>query len=128
MHSLYSVVETLLVMTYGVLPAVWARSGTAVAAAAAKLQQLSAAAAGSDGLAAAAGGRLAAVAGWMGSAGGGEIAQTVVFVLVVLLCNLVMELPWGLYSTFVVEQRHGFNKQTLGLYVSDLVKQVRRVC
>lgn len=123
-HSLYSVVETLLVMMYGVLPAVWARAGTAVAVAAAKLQQLAAAAAGSDGLVAASGGRLAALAGWMGSSGGGEIAQTVVFVLVVLLCNLVMELPWGLYSTFVVEQRHGFNKQTLGLYVSDLVKQV----
>jgi hypothetical protein len=25
-----------------------------------------------------------------------------------------MGLPWSLYSTFVIEERHGFNKQTLG--------------
>ena len=30
----------------------------------------------------------------------------------------------GLYGTFVIEERHGFNKQTLGLWVMDLVKQL----
>ena len=34
---------------------------------------------------------------------------------------MVMELPWSVYSTFVVEQRHGFNKQTPGLFIQDLV-------
>ena len=54
----------------------------------------------------------------------GEICHTVVFILGLYLANLALELPWGLYSTFVVEQRHGFNKQTAGLYVSDMLKQV----
>ena len=29
----------------------------------------------------------------------------------------------GLYGTFVIEERHGFNKQTLGLWGTDLLKQ-----
>ena len=33
-----------------------------------------------------------------------------------------VSLPLDLYSTFVVEQRHGFNNQTLGLYFLDMVK------
>ena len=35
-----------------------------------------------------------------------------------------METPWSLYRTFVIEQRHGFNKQTLGLFFSDMIKSV----
>jgi len=31
-------------------------------------------------------------------------------------------MPFSLYSTFVVEQRHGFNNQTIGLYFVDLLK------
>lgn len=27
------------------------------------------------------------------------------------------------YSTFVLEQRHGFNKQTAGTFVGDIVKR-----
>lgn len=30
-------------------------------------------------------------------------------------------LPFSLYSTFVVEAKHGFNKQTLGLFFADKV-------
>ncbi|WIA16071.1 hypothetical protein OEZ85_012796 [Tetradesmus obliquus] len=51
-----------------------------------------------------------------------EIVHTVAFMLASSLINLVLSLPWTLYSTFVIEQRHGFNKQTLGLFFSDLVK------
>lgn len=32
--------------------------------------------------------------------------------------------PGSLYSTFVIEQRHGFNKQTPGLFASDLLKSL----
>ncbi len=37
---------------------------------------------------------------------------------------MVMGVPWSLYSTFVIEERHGFNKQTLGLFFSDMIKSV----
>lgn len=41
---------------------------------------------------------------------------------------MVSGLPWSLYRTFVIEERHGFNKQTLGLYISDTIKSVGPVC
>lgn len=31
-------------------------------------------------------------------------------------------MPFSLYSTFVVEEKHGFNKQTLSLYLVDTLK------
>lgn len=34
----------------------------------------------------------------------------------------MVALPFSLYSTFVIEERHGFNKQTLGLFFSDMIK------
>ena len=53
-----------------------------------------------------------------------EVAHTVVFLLLIMAFGMVIELPWSLISTFHIEQKHGFNKQTLGLFVSDMVKQV----
>eukprot|EP00878_Enallax_costatus_P037735 GHUV01042692.1.p1 GENE.GHUV01042692.1~~GHUV01042692.1.p1 ORF type:complete len:177 (-),score=28.07 GHUV01042692.1:321-851(-) len=43
-----------------------------------------------------------------------EILHTIAFVLVISLVGTITQLPWSLYSTFVIEERHGFNKQTLG--------------
>lgn len=33
----------------------------------------------------------------------------------------VLGLPFALYGVFVVEERHGFNKSTLGLFFADKV-------
>jgi len=52
----------------------------------------------------------------------GEIVHTVAFVITLSLINTVMGLPWSLYSTFVIEEKHGFNKQTLQLFFTDIVK------
>jgi STE24 endopeptidase len=35
----------------------------------------------------------------------------------------ILELPFSLYHTFVVEQRFGFNRTTVATFVSDLLKQ-----
>ncbi|KAI7905574.1 peptidase family M48-domain-containing protein [Cokeromyces recurvatus] len=51
-----------------------------------------------------------------------EILQSLVFLTVFTLISTITSLPFSLYSTFVVEQRHGFNNQTLGLYFADLLK------
>ena len=32
---------------------------------------------------------------------------------------MLVSLPFSLYSTFVVEEKHGFNKTTLGLFLKD---------
>lgn len=37
--------------------------------------------------------------------------------------SLILDLPWNLYYTFVLEEKHGFNKYTLGFYFWDKVKK-----
>ncbi|RYR23904.1 hypothetical protein Ahy_B02g057392 isoform D [Arachis hypogaea] len=35
---------------------------------------------------------------------------------------VITDLPFSLYSTFVIEARHGFNKQTIWLFFRDMIK------
>ena len=58
--------------------------------------------------------------------GSNEYIVSIAFTLITMLFETVKDTPWGLYSTFVVEERHGFNKQTLSLFFTDMVKQVGR--
>ncbi|KAF9945296.1 hypothetical protein BGZ72_001499 [Mortierella alpina] len=51
-----------------------------------------------------------------------EITQSILFFVLLTVFSTVISLPFSLYSTFVIEERHGFNKQTLGLFFSDMVK------
>lgn len=46
------------------------------------------------------------------------------FLLSVYLVMTVLELPMDLYRTFKLEQKFGFNKMTIGLFFSDLVKNM----
>lgn len=48
-----------------------------------------------------------------------EIAITWVFIVLMSSVDLVTSLPFELWKTFVLEEKHGFNKSTLGLYVQD---------
>lgn len=52
-----------------------------------------------------------------------EIKQTLVFLLLASIFSAITDLPWSIYSTFVVEQKHGFNKQTPGFYAKDKIKK-----
>lgn len=49
------------------------------------------------------------------TAGAGVIASA-------LLLNALLHLPLGIYHTFVIEQRFGFNRTGPGLFVADLLK------
>ncbi|KAF9427537.1 CAAX prenyl protease 1 [Entomortierella beljakovae] len=51
-----------------------------------------------------------------------EIIQSVFFFQTRSFINSVLSLPFDLYSTFVIEEKHGFNKQTLKLFATDWVK------
>lgn len=42
-----------------------------------------------------------------------EIIQSLVFLLLATLFSALTGLPWSLYNTFVIEEKHGFNHQTL---------------
>ena len=51
------------------------------------------------------------------------IAYGLAMIFSVMLISVLIDLPLSLYSQFVVEVRHGFNRMTPTLFVSDLVKQ-----
>lgn len=54
-----------------------------------------------------------------------EIIVTISFLLFTTVLSTVKELPWSWYYTFVLEEKHGFNKQTRALSVLDTCKSVR---
>lgn len=68
------------------------------------------------------GGGLAALHGlWSAHLDG--IAYGLAMIFSVLLISALADLPLSLYSQFVVEARHGFNRMTPALFVADLFKQ-----
>lgn len=55
--------------------------------------------------------------------GWSELTTGVVFILSFFLLGSLLDLPFSIYSTFVVEQKFGFNKMTAKLFVTDMLKQ-----
>jgi STE24 endopeptidase len=55
---------------------------------------------------------------------GSEIAHSILFVTYFMLFSTVTSLPWSIYYTFVLEEKHGFNKQTFGFFVKDNIKKL----
>lgn len=51
-----------------------------------------------------------------------EIYLAIMLLTLTSVRDTLVGLPFALYSTFVVEARHGFNKQTLGLFFMDKLK------
>ncbi len=59
---------------------------------------------------------------WVRSLEWGPVPSGLVYMgLLALVYGLLMQ-PFSLYSTFVIEQRFGFNKTTAHTYISDLAK------
>ena len=52
----------------------------------------------------------------------GEIARGLALIAMLSIVTTVVELPLGLYRTFRIEERFGFNKMTLKLYWIDFAK------
>jgi len=59
-----------------------------------------------------------AIKGW----GPGFIGGGLIFFGVLAIFSHVLDIPFDLYRTFVIEQRHGFNTGTIGLWLSDWAK------
>lgn len=53
-----------------------------------------------------------------------EIKVTLIFLAITTIIGTCTSLPFELYSTFQIEKKHGFNKQTLGLFFSDKAKSL----
>ncbi|HEX5363466.1 MAG TPA: M48 family metallopeptidase [Gallionella sp.] len=56
--------------------------------------------------------------GWFDS----PLMQGVATIVAVLMLSSLLETPFSLYRTFVIEERFGFNKMTLALYFKDALK------
>jgi STE24 endopeptidase len=68
------------------------------------------------------GGGVALLASWVASLPIGAVGQDVALVVAVALLGGLVSLPLSWYRTFVVEQRFGFNRMTLRLWLLDLAK------
>ncbi len=56
------------------------------------------------------------------SLGWSELATGVVFILVFFFLNGLLDLPFSIYKTFVIEEKFGFNNMTPRLFITDLIK------
>ncbi len=54
----------------------------------------------------------------------GGYGHGIAFLATLGLLGSLVDLPFGLYRTFVIEERFGFNKMTPGLWIKDLAKQL----
>lgn len=52
-----------------------------------------------------------------------QIVQSLGLTSITVGISLLSNIPIELYYNFVIEQRHGFNKMTYGLYIIDTIKQ-----
>jgi len=54
--------------------------------------------------------------------GFGELVTGLLFIVLLMLAKSILSLPFSIYSTFVIEERFGFNKTTPKTFISDLLK------
>lgn len=52
----------------------------------------------------------------------GSILTGLIYILFLILVSGVLDLPFRIYSTFVIEEKYGFNKTTPLTFILDLVK------
>ena len=48
----------------------------------------------------------------------------IIYLFSLALLMMIIELPWSIYRTFVLEERFGFNKTTFGTFVKDMFKTI----
>jgi STE24 endopeptidase len=69
------------------------------------------------------GGGLALLSGFWQDFGWSEMTMGTVFILSFFVLSSLIDLPFSWYRTFVLEEEFGFNKNSLSLFLSDMVKQ-----
>ena len=68
------------------------------------------------------GGGIAAISDLVSAMGLGPVLSQTLLVLGVVAVLALIDVPFGLYRTFSIEQRFGFNRSTLALHLADLAK------
>jgi STE24 endopeptidase len=59
---------------------------------------------------------------WARSLGQGPVVTGLIFIAALMLFKSILSLPFGIYATFVIEERFGFNRTTWKTYILDKVK------
>jgi STE24 endopeptidase len=54
--------------------------------------------------------------------GDSELYRSMMFLFIFNLFSTVINLPFSVYGTFVLEEKHGFNQQTALFYIKDQIK------
>jgi len=54
--------------------------------------------------------------------GFGDIITGLIFVGTLLLASSIIHLPFSVYSTFVIEEKYGFNRTTVKTFILDILK------
>ena len=52
------------------------------------------------------------------------LIQTLIFIVILIVGNTILSIPFSYYKTFSIETRFGFNKTTKKLFWSDLVRNI----
>ncbi|MDD5759731.1 MAG: M48 family metallopeptidase [Desulfobulbaceae bacterium] len=55
---------------------------------------------------------------------GGPVTHGLIYLGALLLAKTLLSIPFSCYSTFVLEERYGFNRTTIRTFVLDLVKGI----
>jgi STE24 endopeptidase len=56
--------------------------------------------------------------------GVGDIATGLIFTGILVFIFQLLEIPFDIYDTFVIEKKYGFNKTTIKTYILDLIKSI----
>lgn len=70
------------------------------------------------------GGGIQWLSNWSSATFNGPLVQGTAIIVAVLVLHALLESPFELYRTFVIEARFGFNKMTLKLYLIDALKSI----
>lgn len=62
------------------------------------------------------------VAAYFGYSADHEILISCIFMCLTSCLDVVKDIPFKVYHTFVLEEKHGFNKQTIGFFIKDQIK------
>jgi STE24 endopeptidase len=53
-----------------------------------------------------------------------EIIRGITYIGILILANSILSLPFSIYSTFIIEEKFGFNKTTAKTFILDLLKSI----
>ncbi len=61
---------------------------------------------------------------WILSLTGNEILASLLFFGIAGFASVLLNLPFDIYSTFVIEEKYGFNKSTPAIFITDKIKSL----